>query len=327
MIYRGFTKLFKYDILTYLYLSVILLLIPSCHTNSSKDCNYDIEYEEWMLHPEDGVQLFVKEFGTGEPVLVIHGGFGAEHSYLLNAFSPLADQFHFILYDQRGSLRSQCPDSLITVANHIKDIEVIRQQSGLEKLTIVSHSMGGFLAMRYAATYPGRTNKLVLLASPPAKCNIDSLTTAIAKPASERWKRISVIKELVMHGVENDSGNYSDKERSIRNRIRFGAINLHKVSRWEEIKGGPLFYSAGAGNAATASMESDSWNFIQPIREQQIPVFIIHGDDDYLPHIYHNSWKDSIPNISFHLVENAGHCLWIDNYEDYKTALLDALNN
>ena len=46
------------------------------------------------------------EFGTGkDTVLVLHGGFGAEHSYMLTALRPLEKQYHFVLYDQRGSLR------------------------------------------------------------------------------------------------------------------------------------------------------------------------------------------------------------------------------
>src|SRR5687768_9685396 len=79
---------------------------------------------EWYLPTGDGCRLFVQEYGTGrDTVIVVHGGFGAEHSYLLDAFRGLEERFHFVFYDQRGSLRSPCPDSLISVAAHIRDVE------------------------------------------------------------------------------------------------------------------------------------------------------------------------------------------------------------
>ena len=79
---------------------------------------YDLR-DEWRLYTDDGTSLFVREFGQGDTVLVLHGGWGAEHSYLIDPFIKLANKYHFIFYDQRGSLRSQCPDSLISVDNHI----------------------------------------------------------------------------------------------------------------------------------------------------------------------------------------------------------------
>ena len=42
------------------------------------------------------------EFGTAEAAgdtVVVHGGFGAEHSYLIEPLLPLSDRYHFVLYD------------------------------------------------------------------------------------------------------------------------------------------------------------------------------------------------------------------------------------
>lgn len=64
--------------------------------------------------PGGECQLFVQEYGTGpDTVVVLHGGWGAEHSYLLDAFSGVGNDRHLVFYDQRGSLRSPCPDSLV----------------------------------------------------------------------------------------------------------------------------------------------------------------------------------------------------------------------
>ncbi len=66
-----------------------------------------VDAEEWYLPTTDGVtELYIKEIGSGSPVVILHGGYGAEHSYLIDAFAPLFSERRFVFYDQRGSLRS-----------------------------------------------------------------------------------------------------------------------------------------------------------------------------------------------------------------------------
>src|SRR3990170_2076324 len=124
--------------------------------------------KDWFLSTgnwEKDPQLYVLEFGNGsDTIIMLHGGWGGEHSGLINAVKDLKDQYHFILYDQRGGLRSPCPDSLVTFNNHIEDVELLRKELKLDKLTIVGHSMGAVLASAYAAKYPQRIKQLILLA-------------------------------------------------------------------------------------------------------------------------------------------------------------------
>ncbi len=307
---------------------LLTLVLSLCLFSTRLMAQSAVAQEEWKLRTRDGARLYVTEFGVGDTVLVIHGGFGAEHGYLLNAFMPLANEHRFVLYDQRGSLRSPCKDSLITLDRHLDDIEDIRQRLHLEKLTVVTHSMGGFIIMNYMQRYPGRVKKLVLLASPPAKGTLEELTEKLNAPTLARWNRPEVIAELKAYGLENQwKDSYTDREAGIWDRITFGAINLHHVKGWSEIKGGPMFYSAKAAQASIASVKFDKWNFIEMLRQQKPLIYIIHGADDYLPYSYHDSWKDSVGNVKFRLINDAGHCLWIDNFKDYKGAMTQALKD
>src|SRR5712692_8127877 len=118
--------------------------------------------EEWYLRTEDkAAELYVREVGQGDPVIVLHGGWGSEHSYLLNAIKGLETQFRFIFYDQRGSLRSPCKLEFISQEKHVQDLETLRKELKLEKVTIVAHSMGTRLAMFYLQKYPDRVKTLV----------------------------------------------------------------------------------------------------------------------------------------------------------------------
>lgn len=309
--------------LSSLFIALITQVI-AIHSVRAQAMN-EIEAEEWKMTAPDGVRLYVTEFGTGDTVVVVHGGFGAEHGYLLSAFTPLAKHHHFVLYDQRGSLRSDCSDSLITLDKHVDDIELLRKNLHLEQLTLVTHSMGGFVAMNYIARYPGRVKKLILLASPPAQSSFEELTSKINASAMARWDRQEVIEELKKYGLSKEPGKTrSDKERGTWDRITFAAINLHDVKKWKQIKGGPLFYSNKAGVASIQSIKSEQWDFRAAIRSQNIPVYILHGDDDYLPYTYHNNWKDQ-GKVRFYLIKNAGHCLWIDNFQEYEHVMSKVL--
>ncbi len=113
--------------------SITFLVIIGCSTKTR-----ELLYEEWYLLTNDrAARLYVLEFGKGDTIVVLHGGFGAEHSYLLGAVKFLADQFHIVMYDQRGSLRSPCPDSVISVQKHIDDLELLRKELNLQRMTIL----------------------------------------------------------------------------------------------------------------------------------------------------------------------------------------------
>jgi hypothetical protein len=65
--------------------------------------------QDWFLSTGDwhkDPQLCVREFGYGsETIVMLHGGWGAEHSGLVEAVKDLEQYYRFVFYDQRGSLR------------------------------------------------------------------------------------------------------------------------------------------------------------------------------------------------------------------------------
>ena len=131
-----------------------------------------IPINQWYMSTTDadGARLshYVAEYGVeatpGNTVIVLHGGWGAEHSYLVPVIKPLADQYRFVLYDQRGSLRSPAtPPAKVTYANLIEDLDQLRQRLGLEKVTLMAHSMGNMLAYGYLRAHPDRGAGLVLV--------------------------------------------------------------------------------------------------------------------------------------------------------------------
>src|SRR5688500_15127138 len=94
-------------------------------------------------------------YGTpgGKPVLVLHGGPGAEHDYLLPQMLALdSGGRDLVFYDQRGGGRSRTDDRTpITWRTQVDDLALVAQELGLgSELTIVGYSWGALLAMLYA---------------------------------------------------------------------------------------------------------------------------------------------------------------------------------
>ncbi len=122
-----------------------------------------------------GVPLYWAEYGPadGPPLLVLHGGPGASHDYLLPQMLALADQYRMIFYDQRGGGRSKTADrEPVTWQTHVGDVDAVIQEFSLDPATIVGYSWGGLLAMLFAVeSAAGRTTshvgKLVLLDPAP----------------------------------------------------------------------------------------------------------------------------------------------------------------
>ena len=116
-----------------------------------------------------GVSLFERRIGSGPPVVVLHGGPGAHHDYLLPGFDTLASDRTLIYYDQRGGGRSAVPREVaVGWREQVADLEALRQVWRLDRLTLAGYSWGGLLSLLYATEYPDRVQGLALVSPAPA---------------------------------------------------------------------------------------------------------------------------------------------------------------
>jgi proline iminopeptidase len=111
-----------------------------------------------------GVLIYYKIVGRGSPLMIVHGGPGASHDYLLPYLLPLARSHRLIFIDERGSGRSEKLEdaSQYTVENMVEDVESVRRALGLGKVSLLGHSYGGVLAQAYAFKYQQNLTRLIL---------------------------------------------------------------------------------------------------------------------------------------------------------------------
>lgn len=116
----------------------------------------------------NGVRLYTRRVGDGPPVIVLHGGPGAHHDYLLPQYDRLARGRTLLYYDQRGSGRSPVPrDTPVGWRDHVADLEALRGAWGLGRVDLLGYSWGGLLAVLYALEHPTRIGRLALVAAAP----------------------------------------------------------------------------------------------------------------------------------------------------------------
>jgi pimeloyl-ACP methyl ester carboxylesterase len=106
------------------------------------------------------MQLHFKEYGQGEPLIVLHGLFGSLENW--QAISDgLSDTFHIFALDQRNHGRS--PHSAeMNYAVMARDIGEFMEQHSLPSTHLLGHSMGGKAAMQFALSQADKVNKLII---------------------------------------------------------------------------------------------------------------------------------------------------------------------
>jgi pimeloyl-ACP methyl ester carboxylesterase len=117
------------------------------------------------IHSPEGADLFVRWGGTGPVVVLIHGY--AENS---DSWAPLAADLmkdHTVVVpDLRGIGKSSKPEGGYDKKTQAKDIRAVVTALGYDKTFVVAHDIGNMVAYAYAATYPDKVERLVVMDAP-----------------------------------------------------------------------------------------------------------------------------------------------------------------
>jgi proline iminopeptidase len=150
-----------------------------------------------------GVLIYYMAFGKGSPLVVVHGGPGADHTYFLPCLLPLARTHRLIFIDERGSGRSQRlqDTSQYTVENMVEDVEDVRQALNLGRISLLGHSYGGVLAEAYALKYQQNLTHLILNSTfSSTKQMNEVLAREKAQMAPDKLKRLNELEAAGLFG-------------------------------------------------------------------------------------------------------------------------------
>ncbi len=174
------------------------------------------------LRTDDGRRLSWREVGSGPPLLLHPGGPGCSALHF-GELPELAAERTLILLDPRGTGESDRPSdpSAYELEDYAADIEAVREALGLERLDLLGHSHGGFVAMVWGGTYPERVGRLILANTTPR------FTDAIRAIRMERvasHQGRPYFQEAVGALQEQQAGNYSSDDELIALYQRAGPV-------------------------------------------------------------------------------------------------------
>lgn len=109
-----------------------------------------------ILTTADNTQLYVKDWGTGRPIILIHGWPLSADSWDDQALALATAGYRVIAYDRRGFGRSSQPWSGYHFDTLADDLAAVIEQSGAKDITLVGFSMGGGEVARYMSRHEGK---------------------------------------------------------------------------------------------------------------------------------------------------------------------------
>ncbi len=122
-------------------------------------------FKEQLVHSPAGADIFVRSGGVGPAVVLIHG-----YAETSDSWAPLAAElqknYTVIVPDLRGIGRSSRPAGGYDKKTQAADIRSVVTTLGFDRTFIVSHDIGIMVAYAYAALYPGKIERLVVMDAP-----------------------------------------------------------------------------------------------------------------------------------------------------------------
>lgn len=106
------------------------------------------------------MKLFYRKNGNGSPLVIVHGLYGSSDNWI-NIGKRLAEKYTIYMPDQRNHGRSPFANSH-TYNDLRNDLEEFFEKHQIEKATLLGHSMGGKVAMWFAADFPEKIEKLII---------------------------------------------------------------------------------------------------------------------------------------------------------------------
>lgn len=248
------------------------------------------------------MKLNYKVFGTGEPLIILHGLLGSLDNWQSIA-KKLAERNTVYIIDQRNHGKSPHSNDF-SYALLVDDLLNFYVEHEITSANVLGHSMGGKAAMAFALKYPEKTSRLIVVDAAPVDYEdrhsiiFEALLTADLANAKtrdevqkhiEKYLRNPANIQFLMKGLDRDANNHFV--------WRFNVEVLHK--HYNEIMGFPQ-----SDNVYTK------------------PTLFLKGEkSDYITAENYPQIAHYFPNNEITEIANAGHWVHADNPVDFIEAV------
>lgn len=259
-----------------------------------------------FIKTEDGTELFYKDWGTGQPLVFVHGWCINCDSweYLMNEL--LASGFRCIAYDQRGCGRSAPAGSGYDYDTLASDLATVISTLSLEGVTLIGHSMGCGIIARYLSTHG---------AAPVSRAVLLATTTPF--PILRADNPVG-IEESYCHAAL--AAMRSDRPAYVRNLAEGffsppgeASIVSPDLTEWA------IGLTLQASSRAALEMQATAFfsDQRQELTRVRVPVLLLHGEKDVscpVP-LTAGPTQQLLPNSQLKIYENQAHGLVMSGWQ------------
>ncbi|MGE0867197.1 MAG: alpha/beta fold hydrolase [Kofleriaceae bacterium] len=251
--------------------------------------------------------MHYREEGKGaQTVLLVHGFAGTHATWSALIKKIPTRQYRVIAIDLRGAGKSTVTDSGYSIDQAVADIEEFAKTKGLDKFTLIGHSLGGGIAASYALAHPERVNALVL---------VDPLATfGLAKLPKEAYDWFAGAQTTPQGKKAVVEGAF---QKSKTGKLNVDAATVKAAMAAAETWGPAIW------KGHLESMKS--FDITKKVRAITAPTLIIYGKKDaVIPLDGITSYKQ-IPGSVEKVIDNASHSPQLETPAEFSKLVLEFL--
>ncbi|YBV94952.1 alpha/beta hydrolase (plasmid) [Phyllobacteriaceae bacterium JZ32] len=267
----------------------------------------------------DGVEIYYKDWGKGDPVILSHGWPLSSDSWEAQALHLASNGFRVITHDRRGHGRSSQPWDGNDMDHYADDLAQVIEALDLRNVSLFGFSTGGGEVARYVGRHgTGRVAKLGL---------------------------ISAVPPLMLKTEANPAGTPIDVFDGLR-----AASIADRSTLYRDLASGPFFGFNRPGAKVSQGMIDSFWlqgmqsghknaydcikafsetDFTEDLKKFDKPTLIVHGDDDQIVPIdaAGRASKRLVPHAELKVYPGAPHGLADTHKEQLNADLLAFLRS
>jgi len=302
------TKYFLQGI--FISLSVFCLLLFSVASATA----FVWPVEKVVNEPVYGGQVYLREAGVDKPkiLLLIHG-VGAEAGNIWDNLLPdLAREYHVVAPDLPGFGRSSKGNHLYSPEAQAAFLDWLIASLPAKPVILTGHSLGGAVAMMYAARYGAKLDRLVL---------VDSVGLLHQLAVSQNFARnlLRLDVPFASSGIENSLGSIAGLLLEKTSRLPLDAKLLLSTPFLRE-----KFLAADPVRIASLAMVETDYSLL--LAKISSPTWLIWGANDEVASLRVATILDwNLPQVKLMILPDQGHSPMLDNVGNFKVAFWQAL--
>jgi non-heme chloroperoxidase len=276
------------------------------------------QFTDKFIETAPNVKLYVKDYGNGNPVILIHGWPLSNEMWEYQIENLVANNYRVITYDRRGFGKSSQPWNGYDYDTLTDDLKSIIDQLELTNVTLVGFSMGGGEVVRYFSRHAGQNVVKAVL--------ISSIIPFLAQSDDNPDGRSPEKNEVTQYAIKEDRIGFLD---DFGNNF-FGVTFINTVLSTPLLEYYRMLASFASPHATLECAKSfSSADFRKEVLLVNVPTLIVHGNADKIVPIEISSEKTAqlIANNKFIVYDEAPHGLFYTEKDKLNNDLLEFLNS